>query len=209
MTEHADRRMDRGRATRQHLITVATGLFAARGYEGTSIEAVLEHAGVSRGSLYHHFASKERLFEAVLESVHTQVGEATLEAAAEVGAVDPETLLRTGYLAWVRLAGEPVVRQILLIDAPTVLGWRRWRAMEEQYGLGMLKDVLQQAADQGRLDRELIEPFSHMLLATGNELALMIALADDVPAAQRSAEAAFDVFVARLLRPPGPAPAGG
>jgi len=40
-----------------------------------------------------------------------------------------------------------------------------------------------------------------MLLATGNELALMIALADDVPAAQASAEAAFDEFVMRLLPP--------
>ncbi|MGO9972565.1 MAG: TetR/AcrR family transcriptional regulator [Solirubrobacteraceae bacterium] len=154
------------------------------------------------------FESKERLVEAVVESVHTRVGEATLEAAASVGDVDPGTLLRTGYLAWVRLAGEPVVRRILLIDAPTVLGWRRWRAMEEQYGLGMLKDVLQTAVDQGRLAQGLVEPFSHMLLATGNELALMIALAEDVPAAQASAEAAFDEFVTRLLRPPVVHPSG-
>jgi AcrR family transcriptional regulator len=207
MSEHTDRRIDRGRATREQLIAVATELFAARGYEGASIEAVLDRAGVSRGSLYHHFDSKERLFEAVVERVHTQVGEATLAAAAAaaaaVGDADPEALLRTGYLAWVRLAGEPVVRRILLIDAPTVLGWRRWRQMEEQYGLGMIKDVLQTAVDQGRLAQELIEPFSHMLLATGNELALMIALADDVPSAQASAEAAFDEFVTRLLRPSG------
>jgi AcrR family transcriptional regulator len=207
MSEHRDRRIDRGRATRDHLIAVATELFAVRGYEGTSIEAVLDQAGVSRGSLYHHFDSKERLFEAVVERVHTQVGEATLEAAAAVGDADPEALLRTGYLAWVRLAGEPVVRRILLIDAPTVLGWRRWRQMEEQYGLGMIKDVLQTAVDQGRLAQELIEPFSHMLLATGNELALMIALADDVRSAQASAEAAFDEFVTRLLRPSGTEPA--
>ncbi len=202
-----DRRIDRGQATRQHLIAVATELFAERGFDGTSIEAVLAQAGVSRGSLYHHFASKERLFEAVVETVHTQVGEATLAAAAKAADADPRTLLKTGYLAWVRLAGEPVVRRILLIDAPTVLGWRRWRQMEEQYGLGMLKDVLQAAVAEGRLDQQLIEPFSHMLLATGNELALMIALADDVPAAQASAEAAFDEFVTRLLQPPATKPA--
>jgi AcrR family transcriptional regulator len=197
-----DRRLDRGQATRQHLIAVATELFAERGYEGTSTEAVLDRASVSRGSLYHHFSGKERLFEAVVESVHAQVGEATLEAAAAAGDVDAHTLLRTGYLAWVRLAGDPVVRRILLIDAPTVLGWRRWRQMEERYGLRMLKDVLRAAVDEGRLAEEMIEPFSHMLLATGNELALLIALADDVPAAQASAEAAFDEFVTRLLQPP-------
>jgi len=198
-----DHRIDRGQATRRHLISEATELFAARGYEGTSIEAVLEHAGVSRGSLYHHFASKERLFEAVLESVHAEVGESTLAAAAEAGDADAQTLLRAGYLAWVRLAGQPVVRQILLIDAPTVLGWRRWREMEEQYGLGMIKGVLQTAANEGELPQELVDPFAHMLLATGNELALMIALADDVTAAQASAEAAFDEFLTRLLPPTG------
>ena len=124
-----------------------------------------------------------------------------MAAAASVGDADSETLLRAGYLAWVRLAGQPVVRQILLIDAPTVLGWRRWREMEEEYGLGMIKDVLRAAANEGRLSEELIDPFAHMLLATGNELALMIALADDVPTAQASAEAAFDEFVTRLLQP--------
>jgi AcrR family transcriptional regulator len=203
--QHEDRRLDRGRATRQHLLDVATDMFAERGYEATSIEAVLERAGVSRGSLYHHFAGKEALFEAVVESVHTRVGEATLAEADSLVDADAHALLRTGYLAWVRLAGEPVVRQILLIDAPTVLGWRRWREMEERYGLGMIKDVLQAAADQGRLPHALIEPFAHMLLATGNELALLIALADDVPAAQANAGAAFDEFLSRILPPIDPA----
>jgi Bacterial regulatory proteins, tetR family len=50
LCEAVDRRIDRGRATREHLIAVATELFAARGYESTSTEAVLKQAGVSRGS---------------------------------------------------------------------------------------------------------------------------------------------------------------
>ncbi|TNC27794.1 TetR/AcrR family transcriptional regulator [Amycolatopsis alkalitolerans] len=196
-----DRRVDRGQATRRHLIEVATELFADRGYEGTAIEAVLERAGVSRGSLYHHFAGKDRLFEAVVEAVHERVGEATLAAAKASGASEPYGLLKAAELAWIRLAGDAVVRRILLIDAPTVLGWRRWRTIEEQYGLGMLKAVLQEAADAGRVPAGLVEPFAHILLATGNEMALVIALADDVPAAQATAEAAVEEFLARLLRP--------
>ncbi len=45
--------------------------------------------------------------------------------------------LRAGFLAWIRLAGDPVVRRILLIDAPSVLGWERWRSMEERHALGL------------------------------------------------------------------------
>ena len=61
----------RGQATRAHLIDVATRLFTERGYDGTSIEAVLAESGVSRGSLYHHFPGKDALFWAVLEGVAT------------------------------------------------------------------------------------------------------------------------------------------
>ncbi|MFY9999025.1 MAG: TetR family transcriptional regulator, partial [Trebonia sp.] len=46
------KRAAQGRATRDQLIEVATRLFAERGYEDTSIEAVLSAAGVSRGALY-------------------------------------------------------------------------------------------------------------------------------------------------------------
>lgn len=199
-----DRRVDRGQATRQHLVEVATELFADRGYEGTSIEAVLERTGMSRGSLYHHFAGKERLFEAVVEAVQERIGEATLAAVAASGATEPYGLLKAAELAWIRLAGEPYVRRILLIDAPTVLGWRRWRDIGAQSGLGMLKTVLDDAAGAGRVPAHLVEPFAHILLATGNELALVIALADDVPAAQATAEAAVEEFLTRLLRPAEP-----
>ena len=58
---------------------------------------------------------------------------------------------------------------------PAVLGWERWRAIEEQYALGMLKGATQEAATDGRIPAELVDPFAHMILATVNELALLIA----------------------------------
>src|ERR1700760_1019508 len=75
-----NRNVERGQATRTHLVEVATQLFAAHGYEGTSIEAVLAESGASRGSLYHHFAGKNALFLAVLEDVGTLVTAQVTEA---------------------------------------------------------------------------------------------------------------------------------
>ena len=80
------KRAAQGRATRGQLIEVATRLFAENGYEGTSIEAVLTAAGVSRGALYHHFAGKEALFEAVVSAVTDQV---TTELAEVIRASGP------------------------------------------------------------------------------------------------------------------------
>ena len=57
-----NKNVERGRATRAHVIEVATRLFAEHGYDDTSIEAVQAGSAVSRGSLYHHFPGKEALF---------------------------------------------------------------------------------------------------------------------------------------------------
>src|SRR6201986_1485553 len=94
--DRPNKNVARGEATRSHLIAIATRMFAERGYEDTSIEAVLREAGVSRGSLYHHFASKEALFEAVAEEVETDVGARTFAAAAEAAADGPVAALRAG-----------------------------------------------------------------------------------------------------------------
>src|SRR5262245_30807619 len=137
-----NKKAERGRATREQLVEIATGLFAEHGYEATSIEAVLRSAEVSRGALYHHFAGKEPLFEAVFEAVELDVSHRLAEAIA--GVTDPVEALRTGCLHWVALAGDPVVQRIVLIDAPSVLGWQRWRELEERYGLGMTKAAMRQ-----------------------------------------------------------------
>jgi AcrR family transcriptional regulator len=193
-----DRRFDRGQATRDLLVAEATRLFAERGFEATSVEAVLEATGVSRGSLYHHFKGKDALFAAVLDAEEARIGAATLRAALPAGD-DPVAALRAGAMEWIRLAGDPVVQRIVLIDAPAVLGWERWREIEEQNALGMLRAGLQSVADDARLDARLVDPFAHMLLASINELALVVARSDDTAAAQDQARLAIDELLARLL----------
>ena len=195
--DQPNKNVARGEATRAQLITIATRMFADRGYEDTSIEAVLREAGVSRGSLYHHFPSKEALFEAVAEDVETSVGAQTLAAAR--GSDGPVAALRAGFLAWIRLADDPVVQRILLVDAPSVLGWQRWRAMEEAHALGLMKAALQEVADDGRLPPDLVNMFAHTLLASIDEVALVVARSDDPEAAMKEGAYAVDALLQRLL----------
>jgi len=194
--ERPNKNVARGEATRAHLIEIATRLFASRGYEDTSIEAVLDEAGVSRGSLYHHFASKEALFEAVLEDVEGRVGAQTMAAA--LAADGPGAALRAGCMAWIKLAGDPVVQRILLIDAPSVLGWQRWRALDEQ-PLSLMKEVLQAVADEGKLRPELVETLAHVLLASVNEVTLLIAGSPDPAAAMKAGAETIDELLQRVL----------
>jgi len=195
--ERVNRNVARGEATRGQLIVVATRMFAERGYDDTSIDAVLREAGVSRGSLYHHFPSKEALFEAVVKEVDDSFGAQTLAAAS--GADGPVAALRAGFLTTIRLAGDPVVRQIVFIDAPRVFGWERWRSMDEEYALGLLRSVLQSIADEGKTRPELVDTLAHVLLAAVNEVALLVARSDDQEAAMQAGADTIDELLQRLF----------
>ena len=202
MTQQQDgpgKRAAQGRATRGQLIEVATRLFTEHGYEGTSIEAVLSAAGVSRGALYHHFAGKEALFEAVVEAVSAQVTAELTEVIS--GCSDPVDALHTAALEWISLAADPVIQRVMLVDAPSVLGWERWRAMDGGRTLGALRMLLQAVSDSGRLPAELVSPFSHMLLAALDEIVLVVARAPDSTAAVAEGRMAVEALLDRLLRP--------
>jgi len=196
-----NKNVERGQATRAHLVEVATQLFAAHGYDGTSIQAVLAESGVSRGSLYHHFPGKEALFLAVLEEVGARAAQQGIEAMGD--AKNPVAALRVGFLMWIRLAGDQVNRQIMLIDAPAVLGWQRWRELDEQGPLGLIRASMEYAAEMGLIQRRHVDAFAHLVLAAANELSLMIARADDPAAALSEGESAAAEFLDRLLGVPG------
>lgn len=197
----------RGRVTREHLLRVATRLFSDHGYEATSVEAVLRAAGVSRGSLYHHFPGKDALFRAVLEGVQSGVYRRLEAAAQEAG--DPAAALLAGCLAWIDEACDPVVRRIVLLDAPAVLGWQAWRELDQRYALGLLKAGLE-AAGAGTDDGVTLDTLAHVLLAALNELALMLAKAPDAAAARADAVAAVRILVNSLTDPDtGPAQKDG
>ena len=196
-----DRRVEQGRGTRQQLIETATKLFAARGYQNTPIEAVLEESGVSRGALYHHFDSKEALFEAVLEATEARIAAQIVADAGRTS--DPIESLRAGAVAWLRMSKDPVIRQIALIDAPSVVGWVRWRAIDEKHAFGLLKTTLQAAAASRRLSGS-VDVLAHVLLAATLELALVIARSPDPEKALREGEVTVTELINGLFpRRPG------
>ena len=200
-----DGRKERGAATRALLLGAARDLFGAQGYDATSIEGVLERSGVARGALYHHFASKAELFDAVAEEVFIEIAQRT-DAAARGGArgrlpADPLVRLRAGSHAWLEMALDPAVQRIALLDPPAVLGWARWRALDEQYTLGALRGALARLARAGRIPRGQDEVLANMLLAALNEAALFIAGASDQRAALRTGRAAVDTLLDRLAAP--------
>ena len=165
-------------ATRAALIATARGLFAERGYAGVGTEEIVRTAGVTRGALYHHFAGKKELFEAVYEDVERQLVE-NIAASAISSAADPLEALHAGAQAFLDACEDPAVQRIALVDAPSVLGWEQWREIGLRYGFGLVRSTVEAAMDAGLIERQPVDALSHLLLGAIDEGAMLIARADD------------------------------
>jgi AcrR family transcriptional regulator len=92
---------DEGRAAvrRRQVLTVASELFAKKGFEATSIRDIATAAGMMSGSLYYHFASKEDLYIAVQDASISKIFNAVAQAI--VGIADPWDRLEAAAMAHV------------------------------------------------------------------------------------------------------------
>jgi AcrR family transcriptional regulator len=160
----------RREATTEALLDAGRKLFGARGYAGVGSAALAAAAGLTTGAMYHHFADKAALFRAVFESVEAELAATVRQAAAGTG--DPLIRVEKGALAFLEAAREPTVRRIVLIDGPSVLGWERWRHIDEKHHLRPLKAALIVAMRAGLVDRRDPDSLARLLMGALTEAAL-------------------------------------
>lgn len=193
----SSRQAERSETTRRELQRVARELFTERGYGGTTLDDVAERTGVTKGALYHHFRDKLELFRAVFEQCEQEMRDKIVAAAAGAGS-DVLEQMRRGVDAFLEAAGDPVQARICLIDGPSVLGWETWREIDEQYGFGLTKGILQAAMDAGVIQRRPVDPLAHIFLAALSEAAIQIARSDDPARAREEMSSALWALVESL-----------
>lgn len=76
------------------------------------------------------------------------------------------------------------MQRIVLVEAPAVFGWQRWREIDSQYALGLLKSAMTGARDEGLLIDGDPDTLAHLMLGVVSEASQVIAGADDVAAAR-------------------------
>jgi AcrR family transcriptional regulator len=54
---------------KSEIVATACQLFLSKGYDRTTMQDVMRHLGIAKGTIYHYFSSKEALLEAVIDSV--------------------------------------------------------------------------------------------------------------------------------------------
>ena len=170
----------------ERLLRAAADLFAREGFAAASLDAVASAAGVTKGSLYHHFDGKVALFEAVAERQEAELSQRV--AAIAAAERDPWQVAYAGVRAFLDESQDPAFQRIMLLDGPSVLGWERIRAIEAEHGLALIKAVLGQLMEIGQIRRHDVEVLSHLIFGALIEGAFLIARADDAVATRRTVE---------------------
>ncbi|OBH30884.1 TetR family transcriptional regulator [Mycobacterium sp. E342] len=191
---------ERSAATRVALIAAARKLWGLRGYAEVGTPEIATTAGVTRGAMYHQFADKAALFREVVEAVEQDVMARMGTLVAESGASTPADAIRAAVDAWLEVSGDPEVRQLMLLDAPSVLGWAGFRDVAQRYSLGMTEQLITEAIRAGQLPKQPVRPLAHVLIGALDEAAMLIATADDPKRMRRETRQVLHRLIDGMLK---------
>jgi AcrR family transcriptional regulator len=198
---HAERTAE----TRAALTAAARRLFAAPGYHATATEDLVQAAGVTRGALYYHFEDKRALFRAVAEQLEDELDQRVREAAS--GGSDIWDGIAKGVDAFLEACSQPDVKQILLVDGPSVLGWQEWHELDARHARAQIEQSFHALTAAGFTLPTAISPLAYLLHGALLAAALYLASAEDTRVArEKRAEVGrvIQQLYRGLVQPPEP-----
>ena len=141
----------RSDSTREALLAGCRKLLLEQGPEATTLAAVLAETGLSKGALYHHFASKAELIAAIYKAESKGAIARALAQAEQAGATAPLVQLTTMCAAWLEEIRAPDVAAILLRIGPAALGLEEAQRIENANSLALFERQLARAAEAGEI----------------------------------------------------------
>src|SRR5262245_29254228 len=174
MATQADRRA----ATQAAILKAARRLFGDDGFQATTMDDIASAAQVAKGAVYHHFKTKEDVFEAVFEEVSRDL----VAEIAKVSRAEKDVLvaMAAGTQHYLAACSKGATGQIILRDGPAVLGWERWREIDARHFGGNIPRALEVAMERGLLAHQPVEPLARLLLGAMTEAAVACAGSNDI-----------------------------
>lgn len=169
---------ERREKTKASIVKAARRIFGERGFAAATMDDIAAGARVAKGAVYHHFATKEAVFEAVFEQV-------SIDLAADLDRIsrtqkDPLAAMAAGAEGYFAACSKGPTGQIILRDGPAVLGWERWREIDAKHFGGKFPRALAAAMEAGVIAKQPIEPLARLLLGAATEAAVAVSAGPDI-----------------------------
>ncbi len=179
--------------TRSALIDAGTAYFAERPYNQAPLQELVRQLGMTRGALYHHFGSKQGLFEAVVERVLEALANEIEESSRRQGGGWEG--LEAGCRTFLGAATDKTFHRIVLLDAPAAFGWQTWKEIDDRTAARTLRRGLNELELSGELATDDVEALTAALSGAMNELGLWVASQDSPRQALPRAEAVISTIL--------------
>lgn len=150
------------------ILDVATHLFAEKGYDKTSLQDIINETNLSKGAIYHHFASKED----ILEAIFNRIGEENTAALAKVR--DDKTVNGLEKLRnIIRAAVVNSNQSLMLTITPSLLDNPRFLALQisQIYQIvapKFIQPILQQGIEDGSIKIEHPKEVAEAIMILAN-----------------------------------------
>ena len=184
----AKRRVEMMEENRAKMIAAARKAFAEKGFAEVSMDELTASVGLTRGALYHTFGDKKGLLAAVVAQVDGEMAQRA-KAAAVTARDDWERILAEG-IAYIKMALDPEVRRIVLLDGPAFLGDpSQWPSQNSC--LEATRQTVSELIERNILKEVDAKAAAHLLNSAALNAALLIAASD---APQQTLPKVIEVF---------------
>lgn len=184
----AKRRVEMMEENRAKMIAAARKAFAEKGFAKVSMDELTASVGLTRGALYHTFGDKKGLLAAVVAQVDGEMAQRA-KAAAVTARDDWERILAEG-IAYIKMALDPEVRRIVLLDGPAFLGDpSQWPSQNSC--LEATRQTVSELIERNILKEVDAKAAAHLLNSAALNAALLIAASD---APQQTLPKVIEVF---------------
>ena len=158
--------MKKGERRKQELLQIAYRMFISRGYENTSVDEIIEEAGIAKGTYYYYFETKEQMLEEVIGRMIGQEVEAAgqiLEAEIPV----PQKIV--GIITALRPTKEETPIEGALMQPENIVMHEKIRKKIVEAAVPLLSRVVEEGIAQGVFSCDYIPERVRMLLVISSD----------------------------------------
>ncbi len=196
------RREEYAEATYTALLDSAAACFVEKGFAATSLDEVAQRARVTKGAIYHHFASKRDLFMAVLERQEEISASSVLKAGME--APDGWSMVLATVDALLENISTPAYQRLCWVEGPAALGFEDWWECGERHEIEMIRTLLGRACQAGVLQAEDLDMLAHVLFGAVCAGVLAMARSEEPARELERFRTVFLDLMGGLVKTPGP-----
>lgn len=190
---------DQGEKTKKRLIQHAHKMFSERGFGKTRFDEVAKAEGLTTGAMYHHFKNKKELFESVFSKCSKEVSKKVSSESDRYDELSQKLI--EGCMIYIETVIESNYKKIMLEDAISTLGWKRWKEIDDQTSELTLNDAIVEGQKSGQIHNFLPSRIISRFISGGvNEISLLLSEKEISHSTLKEARTVIELIINSIIK---------